>query len=506
MVKSRLRAGAALFVMAGFLGGCTLGPNFHLPSAPPETRYRHGSETKTAGEQHFALGQKLTGDWWRLYHSTSLAQTVTAAIAGNKTLVAAAASLAQAREVVAETSGGLYPQLDVGADADRQRISPAQFGLSKLPAGFQPIFNTFSIGPRVSYALDIFGGIRRSIEQAGALADVADYQFDAAYLGLTGNAVMDAIAMAGINGQIRTVEGIIADDETNLRLVNDEVKAGTATQIDIETATSQLAADRTLLPPLHQQLSQERHALAVLAGKAPADWTPPDFVLTDLTLPTDLPVSLPSALVRQRPDILAAEARLHAASAAIGVATARLYPNITLTASLGQEALSPDRLFWGASNIWSFGSGLTAPLFHGGELEAQRRAAIDAYRAALANYEETVLKSFGQVADVLDALQNDAALVVDERRAVGAAEASLRLIRIAYRNGSVGILQVVDAQRTLERARLGYVRAQAQRLTDTAQLFLAMGGGWWAWHPTQAAAPAAGAMKAEPAAASGKSP
>jgi NodT family efflux transporter outer membrane factor (OMF) lipoprotein len=501
MLKTKLRAGAACFAMAAVLSGCTLGPDFRLPWAPAETTYHPGSDASSAGEQRFDLGQKITGDWWQLYHSAPLAETVKEAVAGNKTLVATAASLAQAREVEAEASGGLFPQVDVGASASRQKISPSQFGLSKLPAGFPPIFNAFSVGPRVSYALDIFGEVRRSIERAGALADAADYALDAAYLSLTGTAVAEAITIAGANAQIRTVEDIIRDDDTNLRLVNDEVKAGTGTQIDTETATSQLAADRTLLPPLHQQLSQARHALAVLAGKAPADWTPPNFELADLTLPTDLPVSLPSALVRQRPDILSAEAQLHAASAAIGVATAQLYPNITLTASLAQEALSPDKLFWGASNVWSIGSGLTAPIFHGGELEAQRRAAIDAYDAAVATYEQTVLQSFGQVADVLDALQNDADLVIEERRAVTAAESSLRLTRIAYRNGGIGILQVVDAQRTLERARLGYVRARAQRLADTGQLFLAMGGGWWTWRTPDGAADDTGKIKAVPVAA-----
>jgi NodT family efflux transporter outer membrane factor (OMF) lipoprotein len=506
MMQNNLRAGAAFFGLALLLGGCTVGPDFHLPWVPDQKAYRAGPESDTAGEQHLDLGKQISGDWWRLYHSGPLTDVVEQAMAGNKTIVAAAASLAQARDVVTEATGALLPQVDANAAASRQRISPSQFGLSQLPAGFPPIFNSFSVGARVSYALDIFGGTRRSIEQAGALAEAADYQLDAAYLTLTGNAVNLAFTIAGINAQIRTVEGIIRDDDTNLRLVNDEVNAGTATQLDIETARSQLAADRTLLPPLRQQLSQSRHALAILSGKAPVDWTPPDFELADLTLPTDLPVSLPSALVRQRPDVLAAEAQLHAASAAIGVATAQLYPNLTLTAALSQEALSPGKLFWGASNVWSVGSGLTAPLFHGGELEAARRAAEDAYNAAVADYEQTVLQSFGQVADVLDALQNDADLVAEQRRAATAAESSLKLTRTAYTAGSVSVLQVVDAQRVAEQARLGYDRAQTQRLMDTAQLFLAMGGGWWNLQPHSTGTPAGGgaAANVQPASAPAK--
>ncbi len=247
-------------------------------------------------------------------------------------------------------------------------------------------------------------------------------------------------------------------------------------------------SDRTLLPPLGQQLNAAQHALAILLGKAPADWTPPDFDFAAITLPAELPVSLPSALVRQRPDVMSAEARLHAASAAIGVATAQLYPNITLSAGLNQEAISVVSLFHGASNVWSLGAGLTAPIFHGGALEAQRRGAVDAFNAALDNYEQTVLQAFGQVADVLDALGHDAELLAAERRALAAADRSLALTRQTYAIGSIGILQVLDAQRLAEQARLGYVRAEAQRYLDTAQLFLAMGGGWWNWRAGSATA------------------
>jgi NodT family efflux transporter outer membrane factor (OMF) lipoprotein len=205
-------------------------------------------------------------------------------------------------------------------------------------------------------------------------------------------------------------------------------------------------------------------------------------------LPNELPLSLPSELVRQRPDLLAAEAQLHAASAAIGVATAQLYPKITLSGALSQQAISLDTLFHGASNLWSFAGGLTTPIFHGGELEAQRRFTEDQFNATLATYEETVLQAFGQVADVLEALSHDAELLAEQQRALAAAESSLNLTRRSYSIGNVGILQVLDAQRLVERARLGYVRAKAQRYLDTAQLFVAMGGGWWDWRDRAAAA------------------
>ena len=225
----------------------------------------------------------------------------------------------------------------------------------------------------------------------------------------------------------------------------------------------------------------------MLVGKTPADWQPPDFDLDGITLPTDLPVSLPSDLVRQRPDVLAAEAQLHAASAAIGVATAHLYPSITLSAALSQQSISVDTLFHGASTIWSLGPAITAPIFHGGALEAERRRSEDEFNATLSTYEETVLQAFGQVADVLEALGHDASLLEEEQSALNAAQSSLDLTRRSYAIGSVGILQVVDAQRLVEQARLGFVRAKAQRYLDTAQLFVAMGGGWWNWRAHDAA-------------------
>ncbi len=344
----------------------------------------------------------------------------------------------------------------------------------------------------MSYALDPFGANRRRIEQQEATAGYEAYQLDAAYLTLTGNAATQALAIASARAQIKAVETIIQDDQENLRLVQSELEAGEATQIDVESAASQLAADRTLLPPLRQQVSVARHALSILAGRLPADWVPPDFNLEEFTLPDELPASLPSDLVRQRPDILASEAQLHAASAAIGVATAQLYPTINLTATFTQESLATETWFNPTSRVWSIGGQLLAPVFHGGALQAQKRAAVDAFDAALANYRQTVLTSFGQVADVMEALAHDAELLEAERRALESADESLRLTRTTYQYGNVGVLQVLDAQRLAEQARLGYVRAQAQRLLDSVQFLTAMGGGWWNWpgsdQPMQAAA------------------
>ena len=479
-LAARLLAAASL---AALLAGCTLGPDFFAPKPPDTKDYTEDGVPKTQvpgakeQQQRFVLGQKISGDWWNLFHAKALNEVVEQAIAGNQTLAASRATLAEAQEVVTATTGALYPQLDAGVGASRLRASEAVLG---IPVRTRP-FNLFTIGPTVSYAVDPFGANRRRVEQQEALAESQGYALDAAYLTLTGNAVTQALNIAAARAQIKAVQDIIKDDEENLRLVESELKAGEATQLDVESAASQLAADRTLLPPLRQQVSVARHALSVLLGRLPAQWVPPDFDIADFTLPPELPVSLPSELVRRRPDILTAEAQLHAASAAIGVATAELYPSINLSASFTLEALKTSQLFDPASQLWNVGGQLAAPLFHGGTLQAQKRAAVDAYDAALADYKQTVLTAFGQVADTMEALAHDAELLDAQRRALESAEASLRLVRTTYQYGNVGVLQVLDAQRLTEQARLGYVRAQVQRYLDTAQFLTAMGGGWWDW-------------------------
>jgi NodT family efflux transporter outer membrane factor (OMF) lipoprotein len=252
--------------------------------------------------------------------------------------------------------------------------------------------------------------------------------------------------------------------------------AGSVSRVDIVSATSQLASDATVLPPLRQELSVARHALAIVLGLPPASAELPDFDLANVQLPLRLPLSLPSELAHRRPDILAAEAQLHAATAAVGVANANLYPHIDLTAAAGQQATDVARLFDRASNVWSLAGALVAPILDGGTLRAEQRAAVDAMRASAANYEQTVLVAFGQVADSLQALDHGAEQLDAQLRAEEAARDNLDLTRKSYNEGNVGILQVLDAERVYQRARLGLERARAQRYLDTAQLFLALGG------------------------------
>jgi NodT family efflux transporter outer membrane factor (OMF) lipoprotein len=483
-------------LLAGILAvgtsGCTVGPDFTPPAAPSGTHYTAPGEAMTtdagsaAPNQTISYGAKVTQAWWRLFRSSDLDQLVKQAIAGSPTLDGAKARLAAAQDAVASASSALYPQVNFGASVAREKLSATTFGLSPNQFPLPPNFNVFQVGPTASYALDIFGGTRRRVEQQQALADFQGYQLDAAYLSLTGNTVSQAIQVAAIRAQLKAIDDTIAIDQQNLDLVRTEREAGAVPDSDVVLAAGQLAADETLRPGLDQQLSVAKHALSVLLGRAPGDWLAPNFDLTGLTLPEQLPVSLPSALVHQRPDILAAETQLHAASAQIGVATAQLYPAVTLSGSIGAAALDPGHLFDPAGLVWSIAAGLTQPVFDGGLRRAQRREALDSFKASAADYRQTVLTAFGQVADLLQALSHDAQLLAAQQRALDTASESVRLQRINYSNGGTGILNLLDAQRQYQQALLGYVRAQAQRYQDTVQLLVAMGGGWWGAHLTVA--------------------
>jgi len=468
--------GAALL-----LCGCTVGPDFQRPEPPDSRSYTRSSiELPGAGpadaKQNLIGGTAVGAQWWELFRSPPLDEVVALALEGSPTLDAARASLAQAQEAIAVARGALYPQVDINAGAARQRV-----GGSVVPGVAPAVANVLSVGPTVSYGPDVFGGTRRLIEQQSALAEVLRNELAAAYLALTGNAVTQAINIGSAREQIEAVREIIAIDERNLDLVRIEQEIGKAAQVDVLNARSVLAADQALLPPIRQQLGVARHALSILVGKPPAVWSPPDFELAALSLPTELPVSLPSDLVRERPDILAAEAQLHAATAAIGVATAQLYPSITLSASWTQQSVSMGPLFEGSTGLWSVAAGLTAPIFHGGTLQAQRRAAEDALAVQLALYRQTVLQVFGQVADTLRALEHDAEAIAAQHNALEAAQASLELTQESYAAGQSSFLQVLEVQRLYQQARLGYARARGQRYLDSVQLFMAMGGGWRHW-------------------------
>jgi len=474
---TRLSLIASAISLTTALTGCKVGPDFKRPEAPQAERYtakplQLESATAPIPDQHLAFGEDLGREWWHLFRSDALDTVVTAALEGNRTLVAANATLAQTRELAAAQSGSLYPQLAMTAGVGRQRYGAQFFGdFAKAPP-----FAYYALGPTVSYTLDYTGGTARSVEQQYALAEYQHQQLNAAYLMVTGNAVMQSLRIALLQGEIATVEAILEEDRQNRKLVEVAFEAGSVSRVDVVSAESQLASDATLLPPLRQELAVARHALSIIMGRLPAQAAPPEFALSQVTLPDHLPVSLPSELVRRRPDILASEARLHAATAAVGVATSNLYPHVVLTGSVGLQSTVLGNLFEGGSTAYGATGALTAPLFDGGTLRAQKRAAVDALQASAANYQQTVLEAFGQVADSLEALDHDAEQLDAQAHAQDAARENVDLTRKSYNEGNVAVLQVLDAERLYQNARLGYVRAQAQRYMDTVQLFLALGG------------------------------
>ena len=464
-----------LVFVAAALAACTVGPDFQRPDPPKTDQYvapKTTDDSNPADRQELLLGTNPATQWWHFFQSDALDQIVDRALANNRRLTAAQWTLEQQQELVSARAGRRWPQVDGTAGIGRQKYG-AQF-LGPLPK--PPPFTYFSVGATVSYSLDYTGKLTRSIEQQGTLADYQQRQVEAAQLTVTGNAVNQALEVASLRAQIATVEALLDRDRENLQLVQVAFDAGSVSRLDVVSAQSQLASDTTALSPLRQQLAQARHALAVNLGTVPSDPSLPELDLGQLTLPAQLPVSLPSELARRRPDILAAEAQLHAATAAVGVATANLYPRIDLTGTIGQQSITTDALFDQESSVWSITSGLVGPLFDGGTLRAEKRAAVDAMRSTAANYEQTVLEAFSQVADSLEALDNGA----EQLRAQASAEATARetvtMTRQSYNEGNVGVLQVLDAERRYQQARLGYVRAQAQRYMDTAQLMLALGG------------------------------
>jgi NodT family efflux transporter outer membrane factor (OMF) lipoprotein len=474
--KPRAPAARGVLLCVLILGGCAAGPDFTRPVPPPASRYTaetlRGEDAAAETQvQHIALGQQIEGAWWTLFRSDAINDLVKQAVAHNRSLTAAAATLKQAQELALAQAGSQYPQVDLTGGAGRQQYGKQFLG----PIGIPP-FTYFAVGPTVSYSLDYTGGIARSVEQQYALAEVKRHQLEAAYLSVTGQAVMQTLAIASARAQIATVETIIAQDRDNLRLVQSAFENGSVAREDVVSAQSQIANDKTLLPSLRQDLARARHALSVVLGRVPAGGLPDDLDLQQITLPLEVPVSLPSELAHRRPDILAAEAQLHAATSAVGVAQSNLYPKIQLSAAVGQESLKPDQLFNGASTAWSLISGITAPLFDGGTLRAEKRAAVDAMHASAANYEQTVLEAFAQVADLLEGLEHDTEQLDAQDQAQQAAQSSLELARISYKEGNAGVLQVLDAERLYLKARLGYVSATAQRYLDTVQLFLALGG------------------------------
>jgi NodT family efflux transporter outer membrane factor (OMF) lipoprotein len=478
-----------LLSIAGFstvLAGCMMGPDFHAPKAPATTAYTEAPQpTKTVSIRHagkagksqeFISGQDIPGEWWVLFHSQAINDLVQAGIKNSPNLAAAKATLVVAKENVnAQIGSALFPQITAQLGGQRERFNAAALG----GGASSSIFSLYNATVNVSYTLDVFGSARRGIEFLQAQVDYEVFELEAAYLALTSNIVTTAVSIASLDAQVKATKAIISAQQGELNILRKQFKLGGIAGSDVLTQETQVAQTRATLPPLEQSLAQARHALAVLVGSLPSDFELPVVKLDKLTLPGRLPVSLPSSLVRQRPDIRASEALLHAANANVGVAVANLFPQFTLTGTYGWQSTVPSQLFRSGTNLWSWGGSLLQPIFEGGSLQAKRRGAIAAFEVAEAQYRQTVLQAFQNVADTLFALDHDAETLKAQQAAERAARDSLRVTQQQFRLGGVNYISLLTAERQYQSAVIGRIQAQAARYADTAALFQALGGGWW---------------------------
>jgi NodT family efflux transporter outer membrane factor (OMF) lipoprotein len=469
------------------LCGCAVGPNFRLPEPMPVATYTptpQPTQTEAASgpggaAQRFVPAEAIGGGWWRAFGSEALDNLVQQALDDSPTLVEARMKLEQAQQdYLAQAGVTEWPQVDASLKANRSKPDPAAAGLSNLIGGRSfPPFTLYSAQVSVSYSLDLFGANRRAMEALAAQIDYQQYELDAARLSLAGNVVTSAVRRASLAKQIALSMELLAEQSRQLDITEQRFEAGGVSRLDLLSQRSQVEQTRASLAPLRAQLAQADHQLAVYLGLAPAQLgsgSSPDPAVLDLdafVLPAAVPLTLPSTLAQQRPDIRASEALLHQASANVGVAVANLYPQITLSGATGPEGVQLSNLM----NVWNFGAGLTQPLFHGGQLQAHKRSAEAAYEAALATYRQTVLQGLQQVADALRALQQDALELQSREEAQRDARASAQIATQRFAAGGLSQLALLDTERQELQTTLDRTKVQAQRLADTAALYQALG-------------------------------
>jgi NodT family efflux transporter outer membrane factor (OMF) lipoprotein len=460
------------------LCGCAVGPDFHEPAAPDAPSYTREAlpaATQAAGvTQTLVVANNALPAWWMQFHSDALNRLVDTALQRSPTLDEARAKLVEAREnYIAQAGATDFPAVDATLSGTRQKVNPAAFGIPIVPNPGP--FTLFNASVSVSYALDIFGGNRRALEALLAQVDYQTYELDAARLSLAGNVVSTAIRRASLQQQLALTQQLSDAQAHQLTIVEGRYAAGGVAQLDVRTQRTLLAQTRAQIPPLTTQLAQADHQLAILLGVAPSQADFNDITLDALHLPDTVPVTLPSILARERPDIRASEALLHQASANVGVATANLYPQFVVSAGIGSERTRVEDVV-NSLNVWNLGLNLTQPIFHGGELRAKKRAAQAAYDAAFASYRQTVLQALQQVADTLHALNDDARELQARDDAASEAQASVTIAQAQYAAGGVSQFSLIDTQRQALQTALDKTRAQADRLADTAALFQALGG------------------------------
>jgi NodT family efflux transporter outer membrane factor (OMF) lipoprotein len=471
--QGRTLAVATLAILAT---GCAVGPNFERPQVPAAERYVPRS-VQSGDAPSITYGAAIAADWYTLFRSDALNALVHEALTNNPDLDAARHGLVAAQADLRAVAGGALPQVDANAGATRSRYNGS---LLLEPANaLTAVGNTYSMGATLSYPLDLFGGIRRGIESQAAVTDNVRHQALNTYITLVNQVVVTAFDYARVDAQIRVTQALIGDLRDQLELTARLEEAGKIAHSDTLLAQTQSESTAATLPGLQRQRAAFSNALARLTGKTPAEFAAPSVTLEDFSLPPSLPVSLPSILVRQRPDVLAAEDQLHQASAEVGVATAARLPALTLSGQFSQQANKLGDLSGSAANVWSFGLDLAAPILHGGTLSARQKAAEARYAQAAALYRSTVTGAFVEVGDSLQALEMDSASFAAYRRALDSARASRELAAAQFRAGTVTQLQTLIVEQQYQTAALAEVQARAQRFADAASLIHALGGGWW---------------------------
>lgn len=504
MIRTRLLSATALLALTS---ACAVGPDFVAPAAPEGKSLVQGelpqktaaSDSPLGASQALNVGESVNAEWWKMFNSEPLNALIKQALDTNPDVLAAKAALTQTREALYSERGALLPSVDGSLSATRKLNNPAAAGQNSLRPS---IFNLYNASVEVSYAVDIFGATRRELEVLRSEVDAQRFELEATYLTLTANIVNAAIQEASLREQIKEIKDIISIQREQADLLEKQFALGAIPKSNLLEQQALVAQTETNLPPLEKQLAQKRHMLAVLAGKLPSEGIEQTFNLDSLHMPENLPVSLPSQLTQQRPDIRAAEALLHAATAEVGIATAAMLPRISLSGGYGVSSNEFHSTFTPDTLAWNLGGNLLQPIFHGGELLHAKRGKEAAFEKAKAQYQGVVLQAFQNVADVLRALQYDADALAAQVKAEKAASDSFALSREQYGAGAIAYTQMLDAQRTWQQTRIGLVQAEAARLTDSVALYQALGGGWHqeksetASTPSAVAAPAVAAPTA----------
>jgi NodT family efflux transporter outer membrane factor (OMF) lipoprotein len=480
-----LRGAVLATAVAGALGACAVGPDFERPKPPDVARMTPQTlpvETVSAkgafGEpQRFVQDMDIPGEWWQLFGSPQLNARIEEALKANPNLGAAQAALKQAQALADAQRGFYYPDVSANFTASRNKTPTST--LSPASASGNPYYSVVSPQLFVSFVPDVFGLNKRTVESLEAQAENQRFQIEATYITLTSNVVTAAIQEASLRGQINATEQVIRIESDLLGILRRQAALGQAAGADVATQEAALAQAQAQLPPLAKQLAQQKDQEAALLGRFPSDAPTDQFTMANLTLPRDLPVSLPSEIVEQRPDIRAAEATLHSATAQVGVAIANRLPQISLTANVGNSAPSFANLFTSGTAFGSLAASITQPLFDGFTLMYRQRAAEAGLEQALDQYKATVITAFQNVADALQSLDQDARALQAAVAAEAAAARSLAIVRNQFDLGAVAYLSLLNAQQTYQQAVVNLVQAQASRLADTAALFQAVGGAWW---------------------------